>query len=308
MTERGRRYAKLLGLGLSTGAVVVFISVFAEALSESDIGGLATRHWRAVLFATLVYCFAYAPMTFAWILLARASGAPASPLALARVLLISQIGKYVPGNIAQFLGRAYFARSYGIPYVSTGLAIALELAGILAASGILAAAATALELAGPRPEMAESVAWLSGIAGATALLGSAWILRSKGRKAISLLNPLLSAICLYILVLALLTVANLILVTEISGNWSPGIAGKVAGAFVVSWLIGFATPGSPAGLGIRELTFFALLAGSISEETLLITAAAFRLATIIGDALAWLTGLFLPAPKVDLAPPEPIPL
>jgi hypothetical protein len=301
-----RKIARLLGLAISAAALVVFVNVFADVLSEADIRGLAADHGGALLTAMLLYGLAYIPMTIAWITLASAAGARASRLALTRVLLISQIGKYLPGNFAQFLGRAFLARQCGVPAATSAIAIGLELAGVLAASGILAAVAMALGVVGVHSALSPTVTWISGVTAAAALLGSVWLFRSKGSRLQVFCKPVAIATCLYVGLLLLLALANTILAAEIGGDWSLGVAAKVAGAFVVSWLIGFATPGSPAGLGLRELTFFGLLAGSISQEALLLTAAAFRLVTIGGDVVAWLTGLILRGTKVGSVP-APIP-
>lgn len=305
MTAGARNLARLVGAVVSAIALGIFIYLFADALAGTDLRRLAAREWMLLPLAMAIYGLAYVPMTAAWVGLARASGAKASRGALAHTLLVSQIGKYLPGNFAHFLGRAYLARGYGVPLASSGQAIALELAGVLAAGGILAGAAVALGAVGSAA--GHAVFWLSGLAGAAALIGSAWVLRGKSSTARALLGPLLTATALYGLVLALLAVCNVLLVVGLGAEASMALAGKVAGAFLVSWLIGFVTPGSPAGLGLRELTFVGLLGGSLPPETLVLSATLFRVATIAGDLVAWLAGIVLPV-KAQLDVPEPIPL
>lgn len=60
------------------------------------------------------------------------------------------------------------------------------------------------------------------------------------------------------------------------------------GAYVVSWLVGFVTPGAPAGVGIRELVLIYLLGSHIASSDLIFAVALLRVITVIGDLLFYL--------------------
>lgn len=60
-----------------------------------------------------------------------------------------------------------------------------------------------------------------------------------------------------------------------------------------SWMAGFLVIGAPAGLGVREAVFLALLHGHMPESDILLLAAAFRVITFGGDVLLLLLGLVL---------------
>ena len=61
----------------------------------------------------------------------------------------------------------------------------------------------------------------------------------------------------------------------------------VSGLFVLSWLMGYLTPGAPSGLGIREFVLLMSLSGIISEEILLSAIILQRILQIFGDILAY---------------------
>ena len=63
----------------------------------------------------------------------------------------------------------------------------------------------------------------------------------------------------------------------------PGLA--LAGAYVLAWLIGLATPGAPAGLGVREMVLLFLLKGVVSESDLILAVLVGRIVTVVGDGM-----------------------
>lgn len=289
--------ARTAGLLLSVATLGFFALLIARTITAEDAAALLSRHWILVGATVCIYLLAYIPMTVAWILLARTSGAVARAPTLARILLVSQIAKYLPGNVSQFLGRAWIGQEAGISLRVSARAMALELAGVLAACAILAVAALSTGMVGAAdgrgasmlPSLIVAMAALGALVGAAIALG-------RGEDRVAFAMPFATATTLYIALLLLLACSNIMLIFGLSGTVSWAIAGQVAGAFAVSWLAGFVTPGSPAGLGVREITFYSLLAGTVPQEVLLMTALAFRLATMTGDSIMWLVGMAMPAP------------
>jgi uncharacterized membrane protein YbhN (UPF0104 family) len=66
----------------------------------------------------------------------------------------------------------------------------------------------------------------------------------------------------------------------------------VAGLFILSWLIGFAVPLAPGGLGVREASGVVLLSGSISAESALVLLATMRIVSLLGDLAMFMVGLW----------------
>jgi hypothetical protein len=70
--------------------------------------------------------------------------------------------------------------------------------------------------------------------------------------------------------------------------------------FIIAWLIGFATPGSPAGLGVREAVLITLLDSPSIEDTLLVAVLISRIVTVLGDMLFFaISSLFRPKQAVS---------
>ena len=288
---RGRT-AKRLGFIGSVAALAFFLRALASAFGEVDLDLLLSKHWIALLSAALLYGLAYVPMTRAWIVLARGAGAESEPRALAEIFLTSQIAKYLPGNVAQFLGRAYAAHRIGVPLTVTGLALTLEVAGVLIASALLVGSAWSLGLGGGMPK-AGGTYLLPLVGAAIAAVAAIAVIAGRRDGIRQSLRPFMVATLLHMLTLLLVASGHLAIAVSLVGHADAAMIGEIAAAILTSWLIGFAAPGAPAGLGLREMTFVALLSGSYAPDALVLVAAAFRLVTVGGDLLAWLVGLRL---------------
>jgi len=293
-----RRNGRLIGGIVSLLALAAFVHAFGKLLTLHDATIMVRDHWSALLAALALYGVAYVPMCVAWQTLARGVGARIAPLALVQVFLVSQIGKYLPGNVGHLLGRAYLARSRGVPLDVSGIAMSLELAGVLAAGALFAALAGALSPGSGGYSLVAPAAAILALIMASAVLVLA---RKRTPRLRTLAGPMAAAVAYYLAVFTLLAAANATLL----GATSWPLALHVATAVVLSWLIGFMVPGAPAGLGLREMSLYALLAGAFPAPTVLLAAVGMRLVTTTGDGLAWLAGIGL---RHLGAPAEPSPV
>lgn len=284
------RGAHIAGAVATVAAIAAFAYAFAEVLSTDRTTELLRLHWIAFVAGLALYFTAFVPMTLAWIALARGCGAAASKPTLARIFLVSQIGKYLPGNVGQFIGRAYLANRAGIRTETSALAMALEVAGVLVAGSTLAGIASVFGLVNGESNF---LPLLSGVMAVAALGGSLLLVRLRIGPIGRLIGPLVFALFGYLSVFVLLAGVNVALMGTLTSDWSWTLVWRVSAALVVSWLIGFLTPGAPAGLGLRELTFSALLLGAYPPEVPLLAAAGFRLTTMLGDVVALLGGLVI---------------
>ena len=70
-----------------------------------------------------------------------------------------------------------------------------------------------------------------------------------------------------------------------------GLGITVVGLYILSWLLGFLTPGAPSGLGIREFVLLMSLGGIINEEILLSAIVIHRVLQIAGDIVAYIMAM-----------------
>jgi glycosyltransferase 2 family protein len=254
-------------------AGVIFVGLRLKAYSnEIDI----FRFNVIVLFSLLVLVMIYG---MANILLARAwwhlliffQVRPSCKWAV-RVYGLSQLGKYVPGNIFHLAGRQSFGMAAGhhaMPLVKSTI---WEL-GLLSFAGALFSFLLIPLLI---PDFPAHLSWLLYL---TAIF-IAWILSSR-----LLSKQISSALLCQIIFLIISGSVFTGTLTVITGypTISPIFVPLVCGAFIMSWLLGLLTPGAPAGLGVREMVLYFLLGGQIAQADLLLAIILSRAITVLGD-------------------------
>jgi uncharacterized membrane protein YbhN (UPF0104 family) len=66
---------------------------------------------------------------------------------------------------------------------------------------------------------------------------------------------------------------------------------RFVGAYIVAWLVGLATPGAPAGVGVREVVLYSLLKPFVSDSDLLTAIVLGRMVTVAGDLAYYVVAL-----------------
>ncbi len=220
------------------------------------------------------------------------------------LFLVSQFGKYLPGNIGQFVGRVALARDIGIPVPVT---LATMLTEVLWSIGTaLGVSALSLYLF-----LGDGVAslppWLSTASLSmcfVALLAAPWIgitlLRRVFPGAIGKvlaggeLRPPGWGAALWVSALYVGCYACMGLILRLQSQVFFGAPEapllEVSGFFALAWLAGYLLPGAPAGIGVRESVMLVLFSPLFGETTAIALGVTLRLATTLADALAFLLG------------------
>lgn len=283
------------------------LGLIAFAVSLGYLGTVAVRHassfppvtWTsgavlALVSSTGLYITMLLAGSAAWFLLLRSAGAQTTLRAVLTVWGLGQIGKYLPGNIGQYLGRAALAREYGIPLHKSALTLVFETSGL-----IVTAAAISVLTGSPAAHP-----WKIALLAAGALVAPFLLVYILERWFAGALQKRLGVTHLpHPSVATLGTCLALYAVCFLSGGFAfdqlaRGLFGagsdtswlRVVPAFALSWVAGFVTPGAPAGLGVREALLVGGTASLYGPGTALSTALAFRLMTVLGDGLAFLAG------------------
>lgn len=255
--------------------------------------------------ALLVYVAGCLVSARAWTMLLATLGVPTRLSLGVGIFLVSQFGKYLPGNVGQHVGRVTLSTRLGLPMrpvitsmlletvlvlgivLLLGLPVLLgyfQLAPLMALGAALAALLAAATLAlrrqpvsQARDDIKEAAGGkLKGFACVGLLLGAGVVLSSGG---LVLLDPSFLA--------------------------TPGTVLKVASLFCAAWLAGFLTPGAPAGLGIRELILSEGLAPMVGPESAALVAILLRVVTTASDLIALGIGLLL-LKRAPQAPSEAV--
>lgn len=284
------------------------LGILALVVSLGYLGVVAVRHaasfprvtWTSGVVAALagatgLYLAMILAGSLAWFLLLRSSRPDTSLVAVLTVCGLAQPGKYLPGNVGQYLGRALLARQQGVPLQDSALTIVFETAGL-----IVTAAAWAV-VAGSSDFWKITPLAIAAVAAPFLLVQilERWFPEMLRRRlgVTRLPRPSIAALgaclMLYSASFACGGLACGLLAHNLFGAGSDGSWALVVPAFALSWVAGFVTPGAPGGLGVREALLVAGTTPFYGPGTALSTALAFRLVTVLGDGLAFLGGAAL---------------
>ncbi|HEX3528545.1 MAG TPA: lysylphosphatidylglycerol synthase domain-containing protein [Thermoanaerobaculia bacterium] len=299
-----RRAQQILGL-LALAASLLFLGRLAWLRTASlppvawTPAGLAAA---AVAVGLSLVCVLAGAL--AWFLLLRSGGSAAGRPSLRAVLAIfalAQAGKYIPGNVGQYFGRAVLARRQGVALRDSAFTLLVETAGlVLAAVACGALAGGALPGGGRLALMAVAAVaapclFLFGVRRLVPRLRNrlptAW--REKlgdGPLPVPSAAALTACLALYVLSFCSGGTALHLLARGLFAA-PPGGWARTVPAFALAWVAGFVTPGAPGGLGVREALLVAGTAPVYGPGTALSAALALRAVTVLGDGLALLAGL-----------------
>ena len=302
-----KRFQRIAGYLVAAALAGYFIWFAAGNLDIRVLHELLTPTVIATLLVAALAYAAIIPVTgWAWARLLSAQGESWPASWLTAVLAVTQMAKYLPGNIAQHAGRAGLAMREGMPGRALAVTVLQETLLAVAASVIvgvsmLAASAPGLGqlpegvwpvLAWVAPILLLSILLLSTVQLSPARLASSparamrMLGKAGGLPGARIALPALAAYSFnYVLIGAglwlLARSANLPATLDLP---------LVTAAFALSWLLGFLAPGAPAGLGVREGILVVLLAGVASEGELLAFVLLARVTTMLGDVINFLLG------------------
>lgn len=251
---------------------------------DLDLSRITPGAWISIAALSVIYGLANLLLALGWWHFLRHLGATLTRLGSIRIYGMSQLAKYVPGNIFHLAGRQALGMAAGIP------------AGILAKStiwelGSIAVAGTLfgwliLPLLSPGfPELASVVLLLCSVA----LVGGIFRLMALRQAEWAFICQLL-----FLLVSGAVFVALLHLIASSDGLDTVRHWQIIGGAYTVAWLVGLVTPGAPAGVGVREVVLLFLLKGLVAEMDLLMAVLLGRLVTVLGDFLFFVAASSIP--------------
>lgn len=277
-----KKYLHWAGSTLALAGIIFLILRLRKYAGQIDFSQFGITVWFTVGGSTLIYGFANLMLALAWWNLLRYFGAYRSKRWALKVYGISQLAKYVPGNIFHIAGRQAMGMAAGVPGWSLAKSSAWEL-GLISITGTMFGWLT-LPLIAPAIPVAAALGFFVVTVAAIAALLRYYF------------SPLVTcALVWYIGFLAISGALFVGLINVVSVRvdltelpWVP-----LCGAYVVAWLVGLVTPGAPAGLGIRELVLLFLLKGIVEEADLVLTVVLGRVVTMGGDLATFFVATFL---------------
>lgn len=216
--------------------------------------------------------------------------------------------KYIPGNIMHFVGRNQLALDENVPHTDIILATVTEMVLLIFAAVVITLSSgissLQLYLNSMKVDAAGNIATVV-ILGAICVLIAGSVLVIFRHKLWSYLSQyqevftgrgiqkcaVVLAICIVrLLVNAVIFMTCLHLLCE---GIPVNMYTQILSLFVISWVIGFLTPGAPGGLGVREAVMCFFLGGIVGQDSILYAALVYRVICILGDMTSYLYALLL---------------
>ncbi len=299
-----KKYYKVIGTIVTVIALVFVVkkivtmdvdwSMFASGRIIALIGG-------CVLVQTAVILF----MSMPWVRFVRILSGTNIPMKDALpVYTKSNLMKYVPGNIFQYVGRNQLAADLKISHVDVACATVLDIVCSMVTPLLLIVVLMGKNMLELIRTYSTNFLLVLG-AGIAVLVLLFLLLRWKFREPLQryfekyrkLLNR---KILIRVLGVFLLYVAQYIISTAMYAV--PAVflfdvpaekLGLFLGTYLFSWIIGFITPGAPGGIGIREAVMMLMCGSFLDTNTIMLYAVTMRLISTFGDIAAFLVGLLL---------------
>jgi glycosyltransferase 2 family protein len=262
LASRGAEFATTrrvrVGSQILLLVALVFVLLRLRSVWRDSHASLETVSWLALAGAAALATVAVVEAAFVWLEILRGLGA--SPRRhWAAIFLQAQLGKYVPGSVWQYAGRAALARVEAAPLRVVAASMTAEVAAGVLAGGVIASLLVGLWA---------FVAVLA-VASGTCVVGARLFLRrprirdfierrAGGRAFARTLRATIRGAALYLLIWGPVGFGFWMTARALFGVPLSAV-GYYAGAFAVASLAGLFAFFAPVGLGVREAVIVALL-------------------------------------------------
>jgi glycosyltransferase 2 family protein len=300
-----RRFAKGLALVLVVLAGVYFL---AELVRHAE--DLRSIEWdRGTIIALIGSLMGMVLVVLLgglmWFVLLRDQGATITIPVAVEIVTLSQIAKYLPGNMGHIVGQVTLATAAGIPL---GIAMgSLLISSLWLVSIGLGMGAVALTFFVDVPILGEDF-----VIGLPGLIALGVVLAALPWFGIPMVNHIFPALARKVGGGSLLTVPRLStalalglgffscfvifgvmlkLQAQLIFGVSEGDVVTLTFLFTAAWVAGYLMPGAPGGLGVREAVMLLLLTPVVGPAAAAGLGVTMRLVTVAGDGLAFVLGL-----------------
>lgn len=242
----------------------IFVAVYLSRQWPLVAAAVASLSWETVILAIVLVAIAKLLLTLVMQNCCRRFGVVLSFAESFHIYNFTQIAKYIPGSIWQFVARVAVLKARGAENTGIRNAMIYEVIWVAGTSGIVGLLLVAaqyrlnwnqlidlgwgeLQLPAARSILALCVLVLAGLSLA------AWVQREKLEKGIGAMLPTPSLIALL--------VANWVVLGLSLWVTSPPFSAEglhlfyTIGVYCLGYAIGFIVPFAPAGIGVREGVF-----------------------------------------------------
>lgn len=287
----------------------IFIQIRDSGISWDQVSNSIQGFDLAwLLLATILYLIVMYIGAVIWVYLVNLISFRPIRKNLSKMILVhskSNIGKYLPGNFMQFVGRNVLANKLGYSHTNIILSTLFEIIFsivigvfiivLLVVPGFVVVSFDKIELFTKN----QSIYMLMFL-----LLASIFFMAFKS-KVISLVGKykillnnktaMFRVIFGFILAYLIMGLCNLIIFYVLNNKIEYSDYINFLVIYLISWILGFILPGPPGGLGVREAIYISFLSASYDLAIITLTALILRVVNILGDVLY----LFISAIIID---------
>lgn len=222
------------------------------------------------------------------------------------IFSISQFGKYLPGNIGQFLGRFMMAKKMNISNWVVANTMLIEIIWTLAVAIFLSSLSLFIYQVNSisfLPQLNLLSIFFLGVT----IFSSPWVgihllnkyfshflYRISGVKKLSAPQFVTALSVVLLLTTCFLIIGSVLkLQAEFLFHSNRGSIFELTCLFPLAWLAGYIIPGSPAGIGIREVMMVLILSPVLGSGVATGLSLSLRITTVIAEFLSLLVGVYL---------------
>jgi uncharacterized membrane protein YbhN (UPF0104 family) len=269
-------------------AGVVFVLLRLRSIWHDSNIDVSRVGWASLVGAILLATCAMIASAFVWLAILRQLGAPTRPRWIG-IFFQAQLGKYIPGSLWQYAGRAALARAHQLPVRPVAISLPVEFIGSMFGAAVLS-----LLVFG----------WWGALAVPVTLVALPVFRRRSGvlpeRYPV---RVALRATSLYIVAWPLTGISFWLVGRALVASPLRDMAVYI-GAFAAAWAIGVIAVYAPGGLGVREAALVAILRGKLGSADALVLAAASRAVLAFVDVLLAGSGVLLLRRRIDRPPSD----
>lgn len=292
---------KILKLAGNAVTILAIIFVAKKLMGlEVDYTALANpKSWLGIIVMSVIYGLIIIIYGWPWsnyVQMITHTRLPYIPVA--NVMAKSNLLKYIPGNVFQYIGRNELAVQKNLKHGEVGMATICDVATNLFAAAVLG---SVFYFEGFKKVVAQFGTEIAIVITVLAVLLVIVLVvlwfkkRELVEKYVCLLQDeknlltILTNFGFYVVnmfINAGLYIATLCVVLNMNLKISDIYV--IMGAFMLSWIVGFIVPGAPGGIGIREFVITLLIPGEIDVQMVLFGIVVYRLINIFGDMFGFL--------------------
>ncbi|MGK7956591.1 MAG: lysylphosphatidylglycerol synthase domain-containing protein [Crocosphaera sp.] len=289
-----KAYLKWIVLGITLFFIVSTFRNHWQAVTEITI---TSQGWLFLFLALVITLLAHIWSAFVWIKILQLFNQPCSYQWGLKIYLVTNIYKYLPGNVGHFYGRINAVTKQGVSLPVASLSVLLEPLLMAAAALFIALLSHSIGIIETTQNL--NILFLQCFLLISVLVGIHPIIingvlrfvkkiKSKKKEETETIylqrypGLILVGEIIFLLLRGLGFIFALTAFMSISFQQVP----IIISAFSFAWLLGLVIPGAPGGLGVFEATIIALLeTSSLPIEIVLTTIAIFRLISILAEVM-----------------------